>query len=264
MRMTELYGSVLECAGPPALSNVARPPKSSRGLEHSRTLPRLFSIILLLAALTSPAREVQSHGLIFEKWLRDTFFGGYEPKGYTQKWDIPASANREHGGIPVNPKAAKHGSPVGLGDAVRQFEIDEPFLLIVGFWEQVTPTKKTWVNVQAAEVKPEVWRTLWGKITKTDLERLIAVIKNKSLSLEETRAQAQVIKAQEPFTSAIIEMNPKIDKSQRRLQCSLSFDAFFDHLAPKEERGKLEKPQVFGVPLPASFTSAPRVITPEE
>ena len=33
-------GSVLECASPLALSNVSRPAESSRGLEHSRTLPR--------------------------------------------------------------------------------------------------------------------------------------------------------------------------------------------------------------------------------
>jgi len=33
--------SVLECAGPQALSNVSRPAKSSRGLEHSKTLSRL-------------------------------------------------------------------------------------------------------------------------------------------------------------------------------------------------------------------------------
>jgi beta-lactamase regulating signal transducer with metallopeptidase domain len=36
-----LRESVLECAGPPALSNVSRPAKSSRGLEHSKTLPRM-------------------------------------------------------------------------------------------------------------------------------------------------------------------------------------------------------------------------------
>jgi hypothetical protein len=36
-----LRDSVLECAGPPALSDVSRPAKSSRGLEHSKTLPRL-------------------------------------------------------------------------------------------------------------------------------------------------------------------------------------------------------------------------------
>lgn len=225
------------------------------------TLP-LF--IILIAASATLAREVQSHGLIFEKWLRDTFFGGYEPKGYTQKWDIPASANLNHGRIPVNPKAAKHGTPVGLGDAMRQFEIAEPFLLIVGFWEQVTPKQKRWVNVQAPLVQPEQWRKLWGNITRADLERLIAVIKDKSVSIEETRAQAKLLKAQPPFDSAIIELNPKIDSSQRRLQCSLSFTAFFDQLAPKAERGKLGKPEVFGVPLPADFTSAPRVLKPEE
>ena len=36
-----LRGSVLECAGPPSLSNVSRPAKSSRGLEHSKTLSRM-------------------------------------------------------------------------------------------------------------------------------------------------------------------------------------------------------------------------------
>ncbi len=218
----------------------------------------------VLCSASLVAREVQSHGLIFEKWLRDTFFGGYEPKGYTQKWDIPASANLNHGHVPVNPKAAKHGTAVGLGDAMRQFEIDEPFLFIVGFWEQVTPEQKSWVNVQAPLVEPGQWRKLWGDITRADLEKLVAVIKDKSTSIEEARAQAKRLKAQPPFDSAIIVLNPKIDSSQRRLQCSLSFDDFFDQLAPNAERGKLEKPQVFGVPLPADFTSAPRVLKPEE
>lgn len=36
-----LRGSVLECAGPPALSDASSPAKSSRGLEHSKTLSRI-------------------------------------------------------------------------------------------------------------------------------------------------------------------------------------------------------------------------------
>ena len=76
---------------------------------------------------------MQNHGLLFEKWLRDTFSGGYEFSRYTQKWDIPASANKEHGRIPVNPNVSRHGTPIGLGDALRQIDIDEPFLLITGF-----------------------------------------------------------------------------------------------------------------------------------
>lgn len=223
-----------------------------------------FAILLLLVTAGSFAREVQSHGLLFEKWLRDTFFGGYEPKGYTQKWDIPAAANPDHGGIPVNPKAIKYGTPIGLGDALRQFEIEEPFLLIAGFWEQVTPEEKRWVNVQAVRVEPEVWRKLWGDLKRSDLDRLIAVIKDKSLSLAQARERVQKIKTEAPYTTSVIELNPKIDRSQRRLQCSLRFADFFDHLAPKADRAVQEKPMIFGRSVPGRFESTPRVITPEK
>ena len=81
----------------------------------------------------------------------------------------------------MNPKATKYGTPIGLGDALRQYDIAEPFLLIVGFWQQVTPQEKRWVNVQAVRVEPKVWRSLWGDLTRTDLAELEAVIKDKSL-----------------------------------------------------------------------------------
>ena len=38
--------SVLECAGPPALSSAHWPAKSSRGLEHSKTLSRRSRVLL--------------------------------------------------------------------------------------------------------------------------------------------------------------------------------------------------------------------------
>jgi len=220
-------------------------------------MTRVFLLLLFLTPFLQ-AREVQSHGLLFEKWLRDTFFGGYEPSSHTQKWDIPASANKEHGRIPVNPKAAKHGTPIGLGDALRQFEIDEPFLLITGFWRQKTETQKVWTNVQAVRVEPGLWQKLWHPITRTDLEKLDAVIKDTSLSLEEARKAAQAMKARIPFTKAVIQVNPKIDGSQRRLQCSLRFDDFFTHLAPEASPKPQRQPQIFGVPVPKGFASTPR------
>jgi hypothetical protein len=220
-------------------------------------MKRVILILLFLIAI-GHSREVQSHGLLFEQWLRDTFFGGYEPQSHTQKWDIPASANKDHGRIPVNPKAAKHGTPIGLGDALRQFEINEPFLLIAGFWKQETKTRKTWTNVQTVRVEPEVWRKLWHPITRADLEKLDAIIKDPKLSLEEARKAAQAMKARLPFTKAVIQVNPKIDGSQRRLQCSLRFADFFTHLAPGASQEPEEHPRVFGVPVPRTFTSAPR------
>jgi hypothetical protein len=214
--------------------------------------------------LSLPAREVQSHGLLFEKWLRETFFAGYEPKKYTQKWDIPADANIHHGHIPVNPKATKLGTPIGLGDALRQFEIEQPFLLIVGFWQQVTSQEKRWVNVQAVRVEPATWRKLWGNLTRKDLDRLITIIKDPSLSIAQARELVQLAKKEACFASSVIELNPKIDGNQRRLQCSLGFRVFFDHLAPSASREAQAEPKVFGVPVPSQFNSEPRVIKPEK
>lgn len=219
---------------------------------------RLLALGLLFASPALPAQEVQRHGLVFEEWVRGTFFGGYQPAGYTQQWDIPASANRSHGGVPVNPKAAKHGTPVDLGDALRQFKIDEPFILVVGFWQQVGEEKR-FVNIVAPRIEPAQWRRLWSPITLADLERLDRVIKDKALTPEQARAAARKIKAAPPFTQSVIVVNPKIDsKTQRRLQCSVRFDDVFTHLVPGGNREPQAQPTLWGVPFPTTVPSKPR------
>jgi hypothetical protein len=208
------------------------------------------------------AQEVQQHGFAFEKWVRDSFFGGYVAPGYTQKWDIPKEANKDHGGVPVNPKAVKYGTPVDLGDALRQFEVDEPFMLVVGYWQQ-EGDKKRIVNIIAPTVTPKVWRSLWEPITLDDLKRLDAVVKNRTLDYREARAATQKIKSAPPFTRAAITVNPKIDsKGQRRLQCSLSFKNVFKHLAPEADPKPQQAPRLFGVAAPGPFTSGPRQFPP--
>lgn len=224
----------------------------------------LGAVLLALAVVTEvfakppeTRREVQRHGVVFEEWIRKTFFGGYQPADYTQRWDIPANVNTNHGGVPVNPKAAKWGTPVDLGDALRQFDIQEPFLLIVGFWQQDGAVKR-FVNVQAVRVEPEQWRRLWGLVTRADLERLDALIKDPSRDVLAARREAQATKRRPPFTDAVIQVNPKIDAKQRRLQCSLRFADFFGHLAPLADRAATNKPTLFGVALPAEVASPPR------
>jgi len=207
-----------------------------------------LSLVLLLAtAALVHAQEVQRHGLVFEKWVRDTFFEGYKPASYTQRWDIPAAANRAHGGIPVNPKAVKHGTPVDLGDALRQYAIDEPFLLIIGFWQQDGDMKRI-VNIIAPEISPALWRQLWGPVTTADLLKLDALIKDTGPSVEETRRRALKMKNSPPFSEAIIQVNPKIDNhGQRRLQCSLRFGDVFRNLAPGADPQPQAHPALFGV-----------------
>ena len=219
-------------------------------------MKRLF--LLLLLALTAPAQEVQRHGLVFEQWVRDTFFDGYRPPGYTQRWDIPAAANKNHGGLPVNPKLAKHGTAVDLGDALRQFEIGEPFVLVIGFWQQEGGHKRV-VNLLAPEISPQLWRELWGPVTLADLRRLDDLVKDRRRPVKEVRKLARQMKNSPPFTQAVIQVNPKIGSDgQRRLQCSIRFRDVFKHLAPDADPSPQARPTLWGVEFPDAIASPPR------
>ena len=220
-------------------------------------------LCLALAAARLPAAEVQMHGLVFEHWVCDAFFSGYRPPEYTQKWDIPAGANRlpdpALAGLPANPKATRFGAPVGLGDALRQYDIDEPFLLILGYWEQSTPGQKRFVKLLAPRIEPAAWRALWGPVTRADIERLDALVKDRSLPPEEARRPVQELKATPPFTAAVFVLNPKIDtKGQRRIQCSLRYADVFKHLAPGLSPDREDAPALWGVPFPGPLDSPPR------
>ena len=220
--------------------------------------PRLFLALLAAALAAASAQEVQRHGLVFEQWVRDTFFDGYKPASYTQRWDIPAVENKNHGGVPVNPKAVKYGAAIDLGDALRQYEIDEPFLLIVGFWEQDGDQKRI-VNIAAPLIHPELWRKLWGSVTYADLLRLDALIKDQGPSVEEVRQRALKMKSAPPFSESVIQVNPKIDtRGQRRLQCSLRFADFFIHLLPGADTRPQAHPALFGVEYPGPIAPPSR------
>lgn len=217
-------------------------------------------LALCVAPLLALAQEVQHHGLVFEQWVRDTFFDGYTPPSYTQKWDIPAAANHRYGGIPVNPKATKYRTPVDLGDALRQYDIAEPFMLVIGYWRQEGEQKR-FVNIVAPRIDPAAWRKLWGPVTRADLKRLDAVIKDRSLTPQQARAAAAQMKREPPFNQCVFVLNPKIDsKTQRRLQCSLRFDDVFRYLAPDAIRAEQEHPALFGVEFPSVVASKPRTL----
>jgi hypothetical protein len=221
---------------------------------------RILYILILLGSGLVPglAREVQHHGVTFEQWVRDTFFDGYEPGNYTGKWDIPASVNTRYGGIPVNPKAIKYGTPIGLGDALRQYDIDEPFLLIVAYWQQEGLVKR-FVKVLTVRMEPEQMRRLWAPVTREDIVRLDALIKDRETDYREVREAAKAMKNAPPFSEAVIQVNPKIDSTgQRRLQCSIRFEDVFKHLAPDVTPEPEDEPTLFGRPVIGPLYSPPR------
>ena len=227
-----------------------------------RRLPIAAAFVAALLSVAS-AQEVPPHGLVFERWVRDTFFGGYRSASHTRQWDIPASANRHHGGIPVNLKVTRVGTAVDLGDALRQYEIDESFMLVIGFWQQAGAEQR-FVNLVAPVVSQELWRKLWGPVTYADLRRLDTLIKDPGPTVEEIRKRALQMKNSPPFTHAIIQVNPKIDdRGQRRLQCSVRYEDVFTHLAPGADAAPQEQPALFGLPYPGTSALKPPETKPD-
>ena len=175
--------------------------------------------------------EIQFHGFSFEKWVRVTFFDAYSGV-YMQKWDIPGDYNKlapPFGGLPVSVKTAKMGSPIGLGDVLRQRSIDSPFLMIVGFWRQRTPTEKWFEEIGAVVFLPEIWSKLWGTLTFESISDIDKYIKNLRIDFASARTAAKQWKNKHVLESGSeLVINPKIDsKTQRRIQCSLPFKVFW-------------------------------------
>ncbi len=219
--------------------------------------------LLLLASLAvlagAGAQEGAAQRLVFERWALDTFFNGYKAAGYAQRWDVPATANEAHGGLPVAILLARQDAPLELGDALRQYEIDEPFILLVGFWQQAGDTRRV-VNIVATEIRPETWRRLWGAVTYSELLRLDALIKDPGLPPEELRRLALKTKNAPPFADATLQVNPRIGADgQRRLLCSIRFDDFFKLLAPGADPAPRERPALWDVEYPGPVAApAPR------
>lgn len=159
--------------------------------------------------------EVQYHGFSFEKWVRDTLFSGYTGN-YMQKWDVPPEWNN-HEAIPphlrgqaVSIKTAKFGSPIGLGDVLRQRSIAEPFLLIVGFWMQRTPSEKWFEEIGYATFSPGQWNLLWGNIALKDLQELDQLVKDLTRHHADARLEAKTWKKTRTLNSQCeIIINPK-------------------------------------------------------
>ena len=174
--------------------------------------------------------ERQRHGFQFEDWLKKQFFDIF----YTSKWDVPGELNPQHRGVPISIKTAKWHGSIYFGDALRQFDVNEPFDLVVAFWRLYKGKKKI-VKITEVLIQPADWRKWWGSLERKDLEELDLSIKNREASHEAARRRAQEIKRRLAGRGGIVTLNPKIDsKTQRRLQCSIAFSDFFQQVVKEE------------------------------
>ena len=211
--------------------------------------------------------EVQRHGFDFENWVKETFFAECKAV-YTQKWDVSGAANylakipKEFHHLPVSIKTCKFGSPIGFGDALRQYNNNEDFLLVVGFWKQ-DGNYKNFIAVEAVKIYANNWKKLFSPLDAADLTLLDSTIKNIELHYSEVRKTAKELKNSDKFKQTKIILNPKIDsKTQRRLQSSLPFNIFWFDFVGKEPYQNIDC-ELFGVKVPNPFLSGQRIFKPK-
>lgn len=185
-----------------------------------------------------PRTERQSHGFIFQNWI----IGKFLDMAYTSKWDIPKEINHiSNKNISI--KTAKWKAGVGLSDALKQFDIDDDFQLLVAFYKGGTNVRKKVVNMQLIDISKEKWKELWGNMTKDKLKEFDSFIKSREhrnltgSRLNEFRAEVQRRKRDMlSWYNGKIVLNPKIDsKNQRRLQCGIPFKTLFEEFGLNKE-----------------------------
>ena len=191
------------------------------------------------------AEEQQSHGLDFERKVIDQMLG----RTYTEDWDIPAAANRIHPNTPASIKFIKWGNAIYMGDALRQISITKPFEMIVGFYD-IAPSQEALqvLAVHSILVSPEKWRVLWGSVTPQDIQKLQAIAKTSSI--EEAREAAKTEAARLRALTKGMDINPKINSEQRRIQCSIPFDMFYEFFLKDPYPEPQKKPELWGKPFP--------------
>lgn len=189
------------------------------------------------------AAEEQGHGILFERQVVDQLLG----RGYTSEWDIPGEGNVHRPGVPVSVKFIRWGNAVYLGDALRQRKVAETFQMVVGFYEP----KGDRALVQAVhlvELTAEDWEKLWGRITVVELEAFNREIEKGSI--EEARTLAKKRAAALRAKSPVMSIHPKINKDQRRIQCSISFKRFHREFLKQDEPQPQKELKLWGRPFP--------------
>ncbi len=197
-------------------------------------LPRVALPLLLLLlgpAATSAAPAPEAALATLERWVRTTFFPTARPAERGARWDIPAEANTRFGNLPVRLAAGRSGGALELGEALRLYPVTEPFLLVAGFWSADGDGAR-FVSVQAVRIEPERWRSLWEPVAFADLKRFDDLCRDPARPVEETRRLALRLRTEAPYRLAAIQLQPRLDDRQRRLDATLRTEEFRKLLGP--------------------------------
>jgi hypothetical protein len=178
--------------------------------------------------------EVQAHGFRWEKEILNNVYNVDVKIKYTNEHDLPAEFNN---GVNLNIKTTCTPNTVCMADCIRFFEsLDTNLNLIVLTYKQEEEKKviQRVVKVDLTNSK----KTLFGDITKEDLEMLVKKVKSVPSNRKPTEEERKImyeLRDKIQSKSKYIMLNIKCNSTQSRVQCSFNkFNTFL-----KEEKKRI-------------------------
>jgi hypothetical protein len=166
--------------------------------------------------------ERQSHGFDYEQ-IKMTQNNLIKEDNYTSKWD--SYELFEGAKIPVSIKCIGANSSIDFGDLKRQTEVDQDFILYVGFWRG---QKNNIVEEYKVLINKDIWNSYFGN--KDIINEMLLEMKQISNDYsDDSKWRSFRRKYKELYGESIISLRFKRDhKKQKRIQCGITKSNFLN------------------------------------
>ena len=172
------------------------------------------------------SNQSQKHGFTFENSVREKVFNLQKKLNDTNIHDIPKNINNFNSNENCSIKTTG-SQTICCGDILRFYNYDfkEKNTIIVILYTQ-TETHKTVKNIYEINYNKKCHELLFGNLPKEEIEKYVIGVKSipKNIKGQEAKKIYDYLnekKKLKKLYNNIIQINPKVDSSQSRTQCSI-------------------------------------------
>ena len=170
--------------------------------------------------------QSQKHGFTFENSTREQIFDLPNEKNNTDKHDIPKHKNKYNKNENCSIKTTG-SETICCSDILRFYDYDfnENNTIIVIKYKQ-TETEKIVQSIYEIDYNIECHKLLFGNLPREVIEKYVENVKSipKHIKGDEAKKIFNYIDEKKELKKKyrnIIQINPKVDSSQSRVQCSI-------------------------------------------
>jgi hypothetical protein len=210
--------------------------------------------------------EVQSHGVVFEDSVVRSITGlskaEYQTRlthAYFATMDVVKGVESDTN---YSIKVSK-GRDIGCANILRFIDHcrDSEFTMVVGVWQQISPTVKRYTCIYEFDITPAHYNLLWANVDKETVEQFVEYVKSVPHGPEGQQAHKKLWKQRrreiyETYGQGLCQIDAKIDsKRQRRVQGRFRIK---DLIAAQAITHRKYETEYRGIQLPYEQDSGPR------